>query len=166
MTTNRLTTAKEYLNQYRAAKELLRQCDTRLLDINAELTGLDVGTIRSPWPDGQPHGTGTTDPTGTEAAADADRMNEARRKELRRILEGLKVQTERQRAELWKKREEIEATIQEVGDTTLMAVLHRRYIQGQTFELIAVEMSYSWRHTIRLHGEALAAVDKILRRKK
>lgn len=156
-------TAKEYLNQYRDAKELIRQNNARIEDIRAELTGLNVGRIRSPWPDGQPHGTGTTDPTGTEAAADVDRMTERHREELRRFLEDLRIETERERVRLWEKRTEVEHTIQAVPDATLKEILHRRYIGGEHFELIAVELNYSYRHIIRLHYDALLAVEEIIK---
>lgn len=156
-------TAKEYLNQYRDAKELIRQNNARIEDIRAELTGLNVGRIRSPWPDGQPHGSGTTDPTGTEATADADRMIERHREELRQLLEELKVKAQRERVTLWEKRDEVEETIKEVADPILKEVLHRRYIGGEHFELIAVELSYSYRHIIRLHYDALLEVEKILK---
>lgn len=158
-------TAKEYLMQYRDATELMRQTDARILDIRAELTGLDVGKIRSPWPDGQPHGSGKTDPTGTEAIADADRMTEKHREELRQLLEDLKVKAQRERVTLWEKRDEVEETIKEVPDPTLKEVLHRRYISGEHFELIAVELSYSYRHIIRLHYDALLEVEKILKKR-
>lgn len=35
-------------------------------------------------------------------------------------------------------------------------LLHYRYILGYTWERIAVEMNYSFRHVLRLHGEALS----------
>lgn len=57
--------------------------------------------------------------------------------------------------QLQKKREEIEQAIQTVKNPTLEEVLKRKYINGQTWEQIAVDMNYSWRQTIRLHGKAL-----------
>lgn len=152
-------TAKEYLIQYRVIQARLRAIESMLRDLREELTGLGAGSIRSPWPDGQPHGTGTTDPTGSDAIRVADAMTEERREQLREQLADLEVREYKARSELWQQRVQIEETIGAVSNPTYNEILHRRYIEGQTFELIAVEMNYSWRHTIRLHGEALLEVE-------
>lgn len=57
---------------------------------------------------------------------------------------------------------EIENTIKAVSDKTLCALLYERYINGKTFEKIAVEMNYSYRQTTRMHGAALLAVKDVL----
>lgn len=59
---------------------------------------------------------------------------------------------------LIKIRHEIVATIEGVEDNTLRTLLRLRYINGHTFEQIAVALNYSWRHIIRLHGQALEFV--------
>lgn len=59
---------------------------------------------------------------------------------------------------LIKIRHEIAATIEGVDDNTLRTLLRLRYINGHTFEQIAVALNYSWRHIIRLHGQALEVV--------
>lgn len=156
--------AKAYLRQYRTVRARLRAVETMIEEIRTELQGLGVPDIRSPWPDGQPHGTGTTDPTGAAAAASVDSMAKEYREKLRRQLVDLEVREHRARSELWRQRVEIEETIGAVADPVLNEILHRKYIEAQTFELIAVEMNYSWRHTIRLHGMALAEVEKILKK--
>ena len=56
-------------------------------------------------------------------------------------------------------RNNITAAIQAVQNDTLRLLLELRYIDGLTFEQIAVKMHYSWRQTIRLHGCALDAID-------
>lgn len=158
-------TAKEYLIQYRVIASKLRAIDVLISEIREELSNIGTVSIRSPWPDGQPHGSGTTDPTGSLAAKAADAGAEARREALKEQLLDLEVRELRARSDLWRKRVEIEETLGAVLDPTYHDILHRRYIEGQTFELIAVEMNYSWRHTVRLHGEALMEIDKILREK-
>ena len=40
-------------------------------------------------------------------------------------------------------------------------ILYKRYFNNESFENIAVECGYSWRHIHRLHGEALKNFDKI-----
>lgn len=50
---------------------------------------------------------------------------------------------------------DIERAIGTVPEMRLQELLRYRYIDGMTFESIAVRMNYSWRQTIRLHGIAL-----------
>ena len=45
--------------------------------------------------------------------------------------------------------------IQTVRDPVLQQVLHLRYIKGLTFEMLADQMQYSWRHIYRLHKKAV-----------
>lgn len=59
---------------------------------------------------------------------------------------------------LIQQRIEIEAAINSVEETILRTLLRYRYINGYTFERVAVEIGYSWRQTIRLHGDALRKV--------
>lgn len=40
-------------------------------------------------------------------------------------------------------------------DYTARALLRYRYIEGMTWEQVAVKMNYSWRQVHRLHGDAL-----------
>ena len=54
--------------------------------------------------------------------------------------------------------------IDAVDDETQRTVLYERYINGKTFEKIAVEMSYCWRQTIRIHGAALQAVGEAMQK--
>lgn len=53
---------------------------------------------------------------------------------------------------------EILGAIEAVPDCTLRTLLIARYINFKTWEQIAVDMGYSWRQVIRLHGEALLEV--------
>jgi len=53
-------------------------------------------------------------------------------------------------------RGEIEDAIESVPDDRLQLLLRYRYIEGLTFERIAVELNYSWRQTVRMHGRALS----------
>jgi DNA-directed RNA polymerase specialized sigma subunit len=55
-------------------------------------------------------------------------------------------------------RKEIEAAINTVDDITLRTLLRYRYLNGLTWEKIAVEMNYTWRHTHRIHSAALQAI--------
>ena len=52
-------------------------------------------------------------------------------------------------------RREIRAVITTLEDDILQTLMLYRYIDGMTFEQIAVKMNFSWRWTITLHGRAL-----------
>ena len=53
---------------------------------------------------------------------------------------------------------EVKAVIASVSDEVLRRILELRYINGSTWEQIAEKMNYTWRHILRLHGEALKRV--------
>ena len=55
-------------------------------------------------------------------------------------------------------RESVEAAIANVPDSKYRTLLRHRYISGKTWEQIAVEMHYTYRHVIRQHGIAIKAV--------
>ena len=55
-------------------------------------------------------------------------------------------------------REEAKAQIEQIADGRYREVLHRRYLQGESWEYIAVGMGYSFRQITRLHGGALQAL--------
>ena len=57
---------------------------------------------------------------------------------------------------------EVVNTISAVHDATLSTLLYERYVNGKTWEQIAVQLNYSWRQTVRLHGVALAAVKDVI----
>lgn len=54
--------------------------------------------------------------------------------------------------------QEIYAVIRKVPDDTLRRLLLLRYIDGHTWEEIAVMMNYSYVHICRLHGKALSEI--------
>lgn len=56
---------------------------------------------------------------------------------------------------LYDMKKKIEKAINTVPNQTLQRLLRYRYIDGHKFEQIAIEMNYSWRQIIRLHGDAL-----------
>lgn len=56
-------------------------------------------------------------------------------------------------------RMEIEAVLGQLEDDTLRKLMEYRYIDGLIWEQVAEKMHYSWRHTCRLHGEALAKIN-------
>lgn len=70
------------------------------------------------------------------------------------MLEFQRMLTERL-AENMKLRGSIENSIAAVEDAKLRLLLRYRYIEGMTFEEIAVKMFYSYMQICRLHGQAL-----------
>ena len=52
-------------------------------------------------------------------------------------------------------RDGIKTIIEAVEDDRERLLLQYRYLDGKTFEKIAVEMNYSWRQIHRLHSQAL-----------
>jgi len=59
------------------------------------------------------------------------------------------------------KKREIEALIDRVFDEILKIILQKRYIHFKEWEQIAVDLGYTYRHTTRLHGEALQAFEAV-----
>ena len=122
---------KRILNSYRR----LSQQEKAIVEQIDELT-----LLKSPRLDGMPRG--SPDPKDlSEIVALADGIFEKWQKLLDKKYAALSAITD-----------EIEKLPNETEKTLLML----RYIKGMTFEQVAVEMGYSWRHTLRLHGQALA----------
>ena len=59
--------------------------------------------------------------------------------------------------ELYNKQLEIEKCINKLEPIERI-VARSRYIEDKTFEQIAVDLNYSWRHTIRIHGKILQKI--------
>lgn len=59
--------------------------------------------------------------------------------------------------ELYNKQLEIEKCINNLEPIERI-VARSRYIEDKTFEQIAVDLNYSWRHTIRIHGKILQKI--------
>jgi DNA-directed RNA polymerase specialized sigma subunit len=55
-------------------------------------------------------------------------------------------------------RKEIVRAIDTVEDLTLRTLLSRRYINGETWEQVAVNMNYCYMQICRLHGKALESI--------
>ncbi len=60
------------------------------------------------------------------------------------------------------KRDKVRSVIEAVEDDRLRNLLSLKYISGYSFEHIAVELNYCYKHTCRLHNEALQAVKDVL----
>lgn len=123
---------KQYLRRYQEAKKRAKRIQEEIEELRSSKTS-PVGLG-----DGLPHGSGTSDLSGYAARWD----------ELVRELEAEK---EMQMVTY----REIRQQISMVPDPTEQEILSRRYLIGQSWEKIAVEMGYSYRNITRVHGYAL-----------
>ena len=69
---------------------------------------------------------------------------------------------DRQIDELLAVKTEITKAISKLTDGRYRDILRLRYLKGYTFEQIAVEMNYSWRHVCTLHGRALIRMEVVI----
>ena len=128
-------TAKEYLSQYYWAKKDIesKQEEIKQLETLAEYV--------SPRAESGGSG-GASDKVGNLVAKIVDEKDK-----LNQQIEELIV-----------KRDEVKSVIHNVSDPVFRQLLTLRYINGYTFERIAIEMFYTYKWVCVLHGRALAAV--------
>ena len=74
-----------------------------------------------------------------------------------KVLE-IDVEINREIDELQIVRKEIRAALNQLEDENLKLLMEYRYIDGMTWEQIAVKMDISWRWSIKLHGKALGKI--------
>ncbi len=131
-------TPKEYLSQY---GQLNREID-RLLEEKARWMALALRATPSlseePKGGGRPGG---RIPAAVEKIAEwEEKINE----KIDRLV---------------KLRQEIEERVRCIPDPKQREVLLRRYVQGQKWEQIAVQMNLDYRWVLRLHGRALLTIE-------
>lgn len=123
---------KEYLKSYRDAVIAETQ-------IKEEIDQLRMDKMfPSLVQDGMPHGSGASDLSAYAAK-----------------LDELLGELEEQMNERIQLRREIVKKIEDMDSETEKAVLRYRYIHMLKWEEIAVKMHYTFRHVVRIHGEAL-----------
>ena len=76
---------------------------------------------------------------------------------LDKVLE-IDVEINREIDELQTVRQEIHAALNQLEDESLKLLMEYRYIDGLTWEQIAVKMNYSYMQICRLHGKALRTI--------
>lgn len=123
---------KQYLRRYQAAKRRAKMIQEEIEELRSSKTS-PVGLG-----DGMPRGRGTSDLSGYAARWD----------ELVRELEAEREMQMVTYREIWNQ-------VKKIPNATEQEVLTRRYLIGQSWEKIAVEMHYSYRQIIRIHGAAL-----------
>nr|WP_294582611.1 hypothetical protein [uncultured Anaerotignum sp.] len=123
---------KQYLRRYQTAKRRVGLIQEEIEELRSSKTS-PVGLG-----DGMPRGSGTSDLSGYAARLDE-------------LLRELEAEREMQMVTY----REIRQQIGMVPDAIEQEILSRRYLIGQSWEKIAVEMKYSYRHVTKLHGYAL-----------
>ena len=123
---------KRYLNGYRDCTRRERQLQEQIDALRSQQMFPSVNH------DGMPHGNTHSDLSGYVARLDA-----------------LISQLEHEQALAVRQYKEIHDRIYKMQNRAEKEVLIRRYLMGKTWEQIAVEMNYTYRHVTRLHGAAL-----------
>lgn len=137
--------AKEYLLQ-------VKRCDVYIDDLLEELVWLKAKATKitstlSPEPGG---GSGNQDKLGDAVSKIVDMQQE--------VNDAIDAFVD--------KKNEIRELLERIQNATLLEVLLKVYFQYQTLEQVACDMNYSYKQTRRLHGNALAAVGKLLKNKR
>ena len=136
-------TPKEYLQQYQYSVKRARAALDHLHELQSMATRI------TPLYGGE--GGGGQHQSGDEKMMNAvDKIIEAKN----RVSDELEMLEATER--------EVVKTINGVQDGTLSTLLYERYINGKTWEQIAVLMNYTYRRVIQLHCKALNAVKDFL----
>ena len=123
---------KQYLRRYLEAKRRAALLQTQIAQLQEDATSISVNL------DGMPHGNSNSDLSGYAAKLDM-------------LLRKLEAEREEQMF-LY---QEIKNSVDRVENAVDREILTRRYLLGQTWEKIAVEMNYEYRYLLRLHGRSL-----------
>ena len=127
----------EYLERYKLLeKEVARLCDEYA-------RWMERATVLSPAITDMPKGGGQSDPVQRAVIAMCD----------------LGADIGKKMDALSRVRCEIECSLQSIEDGTLRLLMEYRYLNGMTWEEVAVKMNYNYRWVLRLHGRALAAME-------
>lgn len=125
---------KELLNGYIEAKKRFNRISDAMLEVRAYAT--KITPLLSDMPKG-----------GNGSGNKIERAIER--------LDSLAGDLEEQAVRMREAMKQVQSAIQTVPDETLQLLLELRYINGYTWEQIAVEMDYSYQWVCTLHGRAL-----------
>lgn len=127
---------KEFLQQYRLAEMEEQRLEHEIERWRSRAERMTAGYSKAPAGGGD----------GRSMEHTLERMGE------------LAVELTQQRDKLIRLRREIGVAIDTVPDARLQELLRLRYIDGMTWERVAVQMDYSYMQVCRLHGKALSQV--------
>lgn len=134
-------TAKDFLSQgYLLDKQIQSKSDQieSLNDLATKSTSTLTGMPRSPSPSGS---------LMANAVASIVDLQQEISEDMRQLVEV---------------KHRIVTVIKAVDDVALRIILERRYLCGDTWEMISVTMNYNSRWTRRLHDKALDEVQRLL----
>lgn len=123
---------KAYLNGHRYCKRREAQLAQQIAELRSQRMSPSIQN------DGMPQGNAHSDLSGYMARLDA-----------------LVSQLEHERDMAVKQYKEIHDQIHKMQDGVEKEVLERRYLMGEKWEEIAVQMNYNYRWVLRIHGKAL-----------
>lgn len=133
-------TAKAYLQQIRKCDRMI---ENKLSEIDS-LRGL-AESVTGTWKEDVVQGCGASDKLGDTVAKIVDLQNEINA-DIDKLVD---------------LKEEVMKVIDQIDDP-FCDLLYKRYFQFKKWEVIAVEMGYTFRHVTRMHGEALKKVNDVL----
>lgn len=133
--------AKDYLTEYKRIEARVRVLQTEVEKLRTDAEGMNINL------DGMPKASGKPDKIARLAiqlaAYETDLADEL--------------------SHLWSKRMEIVGELGKLKEPKHFTILHARYIEGKTWERIAVDMNITWRYCYMLHGRALTEFEKVLK---
>ena len=125
---------KEYLNKYKKMGYKIRSLEEQGEALKEKIEGIKALTNSD-----MPRGSGEINDLSLYMV----RMEEMEERIKRAKKERLEIMTD------------IENTIADIDDGIESKILHDKYIKGKNWDDIAEDISYTRRHTIRIHGAAL-----------
>lgn len=132
-------TAKEYLNRVRRQNYILKQTEKELNEIRADILTLRASSL-------------SEHVSGSKNSDTADKYIR-----LESYMEKVNAEWDK----LIDMRNAAKDLIGAMPDPMHRAVLYARYINGQRWEDIAMDMHYSWKGIFKLHGQALRVFDQM-----
>lgn len=123
----------EWLKSYRALDGKIESMTEQLQVWNARATKITATISQEP-----------------KAAGSGDQLQRC----IDQICE-LQTEIAQEMDKLRKRKQEIETAIYGLNEKSYQDILWYRYIQGMTFEEIAIKMNYSWRQVCRKHKNAV-----------
>ena len=132
-------TAKEYLNRVRRQNYILKQTEKELNEIRADILTLRASSL-------------SEHVSGSKNSDTADKYIR-----LESYMEKVNAEWDK----LIDMRNAAKDLIGAMPDPMHRDILYARYINGQRWEDIAMDMHYSWKGIFKLHGQALRVFDQM-----
>ena len=129
-------TTKEYLRQYINAKNRFKSLSDEMIEIRSAATR--ITPVISDMP--------PCSHVNDKIALSVEKLDECAKK------------LEEEAKRMQNAMDDVQNVINSISNPTYRQVLTYRYINGYTWEQIAVKMNYTYRNITRLHGKALRNV--------